>query len=133
MFSNEVRRKLQNIIQGTIIQEPADTSTTIRNQLCASFSTSRTVKKDFESKSIIKKAQAQFLKNITSQDGYWVEQLPGNEFYLTAGGEASIYLHPDRRNVIKINDGIYYATWLEYFNSIVIHNLLFPATAVIGK
>jgi hypothetical protein len=31
--------------------------------------------------------------------------------------------------VIKINDGVYYATWTEYFNSLVIHNLLFPGTA----
>jgi Serine/Threonine/Tyrosine Kinase found in polyvalent proteins len=29
----------------------------------------------------------------------------------------------------KINDGIYYATWLEFFNSVVIHNLLFVDTA----
>lgn len=29
---------------------------------------------------------------------------------------------------IKVNDGIYYASWTEYFNSIVIHNLLFPDT-----
>ncbi|QHS61265.1 hypothetical protein GWR21_17170 [Chitinophaga agri] len=27
------------------------------------------------------------------------------------------------------NDGIYYATWLEFFNSVVIHNLVFPNTA----
>ena len=28
-----------------------------------------------------------------------------------------------------MNDGVYYATWLEFFNSIVIHNLLFEETA----
>jgi hypothetical protein len=32
-------------------------------------------------------------------------------------------------SVIKLNDAAYYATWLEYFNSLVIHNLLFPDTA----
>jgi len=31
--------------------------------------------------------------------------------------------------VIKLNDGNYYATWLEFFNSILIHNLLFQDTA----
>jgi hypothetical protein len=40
-----------------------------------------------------------------------------------------IYLAPDRRNVIKANDAIYYATWLEFFNSLVIHNLVFEETA----
>ncbi len=37
----------------------------------------------------------------------------------------------DHRSVIKLNDAIYCATWLEFFNSIVIHNLLFPETAYI--
>ena len=35
----------------------------------------------------------------------------------------------DRLNVIKVNDGIYYATWTEYFTSLVLHNLIFPNTA----
>lgn len=43
-------------------------------------------------------------------------------------GESKIFLDTDRLNVIKINDGVYYATWTEYFTSLVIHNLLFPNT-----
>jgi hypothetical protein len=31
--------------------------------------------------------------------------------------------------LLKINDGVYYATWLEFFNSLVLHNLIFPNTA----
>lgn len=58
-----------------------------------------------------------------------MQKLPGEESYLAKGGEAKVYLHDDRKSVIKINDGIYYATWLEYFNSLSIHNLPFPATA----
>jgi hypothetical protein len=49
--------------------------------------------------------------------------------FLTRGGEAQIYFDTDSRSVIKINDAVYYATWLEFFNSLVIHNLLFPKTA----
>ena len=40
-----------------------------------------------------------------------------------------MYLDIDRIHVIKINDAIYYATWLEYFNSLVLHNLIFKDTA----
>jgi len=50
---------------------------------------------------------------------------PGTE-YLTRGGESEVYLAADKLNVIKVNDAIYYATWTEYFNSLVLHNLLFP-------
>ena len=35
----------------------------------------------------------------------------------------------DNKSVIKLNDAIYYATWLEFFNSIVLHNLIFTNTA----
>jgi hypothetical protein len=38
-------------------------------------------------------------------------------------------LDADNRNVIKLNDGVYYATWLEFFNSILLHNLIFENTA----
>src|SRR5215213_7791245 len=131
MFTNEVCRKLEDIIHGTVIKEQSDTCTAIRNKLCSSFSTSTTVKKDFEGKSIIKKEQERFLKELATQQHYWVKDLPKQEFYLAKGGEAKVFLHEDQKSVIKINDGVYYATWLEYFNSLVIHNLLFPATAYI--
>ena len=129
MFSNEARTKLENIIRGTVIEEQSDTCTAVRNKLCSSFSTSTTVKKDFEGKSIIKKEQERFLQQLGTQNNYWASELPGEECYLAKGGEARVYLHDDRKSVTKINDGVYYATWLEYFNSLVIHNLLFPNTA----
>ncbi len=49
--------------------------------------------------------------------------------YLTKGGEALIYLDNDNRSVIKVNDGVYYSTWLDFLNSILIHNTLFEETA----
>jgi hypothetical protein len=129
MFDDEVRRKLENIIDGTVIKKQADTCTTIRNLLCAGFSTSTTVKKDFESKSVVKEEQVKFLKELATKNNYWVRDLPDESSYLTKGGEAKVYLHADYKTVVKLNDGVYYATWLEFFNSIVIHNLLFPETA----
>lgn len=58
-----------------------------------------------------------------------MQSLPTGSEYLTRGGEAEIYLSSDKINVIKVNDAIYYATWTEYFTSLVIHNLLFSTTA----
>lgn len=55
--------------------------------------------------------------------------MPDESQYLARGGESKVYFEAATKSVIKINDGIYYATWLEFFNSIVIHNLLFPNTA----
>ena len=43
--------------------------TTTRNLLCAGFSISTTVKRDFESKAVIKEKQAQYLKKHARQCG----------------------------------------------------------------
>lgn len=129
MFSEDVRNKLQNIIQGNVIQEQPDSCAAIRNHLCSSFPTSTTVKTDFEGKRLIKEKQVEFLQQLATKQNLWISSIPSDWTYLTKGGEANVYLHPDQSSVVKLNDGVYYATWLEYFNSLVTHNLLFPDTA----
>ncbi len=128
-IDDDTRKRLIDIVKGTILERAEDNCTTARNLLCTSFRTSTTVKKDFEGQSRIKAEQAQFLRHHSSLKKWWVNDLPDENSFLTRGGEAKIYFAPDRRNVLKINDGIYYATWLEFFNSVVIHNLLFIDTA----
>ncbi len=49
MYSDETKRKLENIIRGSLIEGDSDHCTAVRNFLCTSFSTSTTVKRDFES------------------------------------------------------------------------------------
>src|SRR6186713_138727 len=129
MFSNDTRKRLENIIGGIIIEGAEDTCTATRNILCASFRTSTTVKENFEGQSIIKEEQAGFLKQHSTDHNLWLHDLPNDNQFLARGGEAKIYLDSDNRSVIKLNDAIYYATWLEFFNSLVIHNLLFRETA----
>lgn len=131
MFSDDTRLKIENITQGIIIQGQQDNCTAIRNLLCAGFPTSTTVKTDFEGKAIIKKEQAKCLENYSKKNNLWVADLPTEDRYLTRGGEARIYLHEDGMNVIKLNDSVYYATWLEFFNSILLHNLIFENTSYI--
>lgn len=129
MLTDEVRQQLQHIIRGTIIEGQGDRCRAVRNHLCTSFSTSRTVKKDFESQSVIKEKQSVGLKKWALVHRRWITDVPPSWKYLTHGGEAQIFLDAGLKNVIKLNNGIYYATWLEYFNSLVLHNLFFPDTA----
>ncbi len=81
-----------------------------------------------ESRSIINEKQVQFLTIYARESGLWLQSFMPLTAYLTRGGESKVYLAEDRLNVIKVNDAIYYATWDEYFNSLVINNLLFPNT-----
>lgn len=129
MIPHEIRERLQNIVDGTRIEGSADRCTTLRNLLVESFGTSSTVKSEFESRSIIKEKQASFLKSWVEYTGLLLNDLPDGSEYLTKGGESKVYLAADGLNVIKVNDAIYYATWDEYLNSLVLHNLLFPNTA----
>ncbi len=129
MISDGFQKKLQDIIRGAFLEGQEDHCTAVRNLLCQSFGTDTTIKSEFESRAILKEKQARFLKAHADKVGLWLLSLPSASQYLTRGGEAEIYLAVDQRHVIKVNDGVYYATWMEYFNSLVIHNLLFPNTA----
>jgi hypothetical protein len=129
MLPDDTRNKIENITAGIIIEGQPDNCTTIRNFLCTSFATSTTVKTDFEGKAIIKKEQANFLEIYSTKNDLWVKDLPGEDMYLTRGGESRVYLNSDKKTVVKLNDAVYYATWLEFFNSILLHNLIFDNTA----
>lgn len=129
MLPDDTRGKIKNITAGIVIEGGHDNCTTIRNLLCASFETSTTVKKDFESKAIIKEKQATLIESYSIEKNLWLADLPREDRYLTRGGEARVYLDDDNKNVIKLNDAVYYATWLEFFNSILLHNLIFQNTA----
>ncbi|MES2778147.1 MAG: hypothetical protein V4722_28485 [Bacteroidota bacterium] len=128
MFSDAVRQKLQNIVRGTVIEAAADHCTATRNYLCAGFSTSKTVKRNFESQLLIKEEQAQLLSQYATAKNLWVTDLPPDASFLAEGGEAKVYFDQSKMHVVKINDAGYYATWLEYFNSLVLHNLIFGET-----
>ncbi len=129
MIPNEIRKKLQNIIDGARFERATDSCATVRNLLIEGFGTGSTVKEAFESRAIVKEEQAHFLKSWATKTNQLLSALPAGSAYLTKGGESKVYLAADQLNVIKVNDAIYYASWDEYFNSLVLHNLLFPNTA----
>ncbi len=129
MIADELRQKLQNIVRGELQEGEMDSCTAIRNLLCKSFGTGPTLKSEFARRAILKEKQVSFLRACAEKENLWRESLPSGCQYLTEGGESKVYLTEDGRSVIKVNDAGYYATWTEYFNSLVLHNLLFSDTA----
>ncbi len=129
MLPNDTRSKIENIVAGVILKGSEDNCTTIRNTLCSRFTTSTVVKTNFASNAIIKEEQASFIEAFCRSNNLWIENSPPDESYLTRGGEAKIYFDQGRRHVIKLNDAVYYATWLEFLNSLLLHNLLFTNTS----
>jgi hypothetical protein len=127
MLSHEIRKTIQDITSGNVLEGETDASTAIRNLLCTSFPTSTTVKINFESQQRHKEEQAAVIVNFCQKQGLWIDEITGAK-YLTRGGESIVFFASDNKHVLKINDAVYYATWLEFFNSITLHNLIFTNT-----
>jgi hypothetical protein len=45
-----------------------------------------------------------------------------------AGAEQKVYLHENGKEVIKVNTETYHGNWLEFFNRLLCHAILFPTT-----
>lgn len=47
---------------------------------------------------------------------------------MSQGAEQKVYLK-DGSTVLKLNDAIYYVSWIDYFHNLLLNNLFFPDTA----
>lgn len=72
------------------------------------------------------------LKEWALHNDLWISE---NDFlyqykhrYISAGAEQKVYLKKDGINVVKVNAGRFHGNWLEYFNRLLFHSFLFPAT-----
>jgi hypothetical protein len=117
MLEDGKKEKISHIVHGNVLEGQQDSLTTIRNLLCSSYPTSRTIKKNFESQLLVKKEQVEFLIQYCNSHNLFLSTFPVEEQFIAKGGKAIVYLSVDRRNVIKLNDSVYYATWLKLFGS----------------
>lgn len=74
-----------------------------------------------------KKQETKILEKFISDNNLWVQDInPKN--YVSEGAEQRVFLK-DGKYVIKLNDAIFYHSWLDYFNSLILNNFFFPDTA----
>lgn len=76
LVDDDTWKRLINIAEGVVLEGEEDTCTAIRNILCASYRTSATVKKDFESRSSIKKEQAESLRRHNAKRNWGLDHKP---------------------------------------------------------
>ena len=86
-----------------------------------------------ESQSSSQKSQCQksFREEETKRLCQWIEEqklwyttLDLTQF-ISAGAEQKVYLN-GKKEVIKLNDAIYYTSWLDYFYNLLLNNYFFP-------
>jgi hypothetical protein len=74
-----------------------------------------------------KKQETERLEQYVSENGLWVKDIDFTQ-YVSQGAEQRVYLK-DARDVIKLNDAIYYTSWEDYLYNLLLHNYFFPDTA----
>jgi hypothetical protein len=65
----------------------------------------------------------QYIEN----QNFWIRDIDLTN-YVSEGAEQKVYLK-GTRSVIKLNDAIYYLSWVDYFINLLLHNYFFPDTA----
>lgn len=73
-----------------------------------------------------KTKENKIIEFLAQEHNLWVDDINENT-YLSKGAEQKVYDNGD--TVLKVNDGVYYKSWEDYFIALQIHNLLFPDTS----
>ncbi|MGB4959125.1 MAG: hypothetical protein WBO36_06580 [Saprospiraceae bacterium] len=74
-----------------------------------------------------KEEEAQILLSYIKQQNLYYHGLQFSVF-LDEGAEQKVFFDEENKKVIKLNDAIFYVNWTQYFESIIVHNILFKET-----
>lgn len=92
----------------------------LRSNAETSFST--------EKQQRFKSEEAPALIAFAEQEDVFYAPVIEEDNFISEGAEQKVY-RLNGFHVIKTNAGAFYECWLDYFNSLLIHNYFFPATA----
>jgi hypothetical protein len=73
-----------------------------------------------------KEEETKSLIQFAEDNNLWIDI--NIDLYVSQGAEQKVYLK-DGLTVLKLNDAIYYASWVDYFHNLLLNNLFFPDTA----
>jgi Serine/Threonine/Tyrosine Kinase found in polyvalent proteins len=83
--------------------------------------------------SVVRPIEEKALEQWAKANKLWITPAEFLEQYgsrfIGAGAEQKVYLHESARKVIKVNTGNYHGNWLEFFNRLLCHSILFPSTS----
>jgi hypothetical protein len=122
-----MKDEIQHILSGTSQVKHHHLIQTACSYLKRSKGTGKMVKdqqqhKEEETKSLI---------GFVNDKQLWVNDIQFDAF-VSQGAEQRVYLSSGS-SVLKLNDSIYYASWVDYFHSLLLNNLFFPDTAYLLK
>ena len=118
-----MKDEIKHIISGTSKNCTGTIIQTIASFLRRSETSSGLVKED----KYFKKEETKNLIDFIAENNLWYPNI-NLENYISEGAEQKVYIKSDE-SVLKLNDAIYYLSWLDYFQNLLLHNYFFPDTA----
>jgi len=115
--------EIQFIISGSSNIKHESIIKAVLNDLTRSQKSSSLVKTDKH----FKREETERLKISINSMNLWVSDID-LENYVSEGAEQKVYLK-NGKSVIKLNDAIYYISWIDYLHNLLLHNYFFPDTA----
>ncbi len=123
MNVNNLKNELENYLQGKSQNSNGTLIQTVASYLRGSQKTSTMVKGSKQ----FKQQETEELIKIINQNHLWNCNINFNAF-VSEGAEQRVYIQSEK-TVLKLNDGIYYECWLDYFDNLLLNNYFFPDTA----
>jgi len=120
---NDIKYELQYILSGKSEVKYGNTIQTIAGYLRRSQETGRLASKE----KYFKRKETLELIDWINFNNFWYNTIDFNLF-VSEGAEQKVYLKDDSF-VLKLNDSIYYESWLDYFHNLLLNNYFFPDTA----
>jgi len=123
MELNNLKHELQHILQGKSPVSQGELIQAIATYLRESTKTGAMAQanepnKNEETKKLVQYINENNLWNCDINFGLFISQ----------GAEQRVFLQ-NKTQVLKLNDSIYYASWLDYLNNLLLNNYFFPDTA----
>ena len=118
-----IKNELQNILSGKSEVSYGESIQAITRYLRESVGTSEKTKKNESDKS---EETAKLIDYINTHH-LWSCDI-NFSLFISAGAEQRVFIK-NTRQVLKLNDGIYYVSWVDYFNNLLLNNYFFPDTA----
>jgi hypothetical protein len=119
-----LKYELQNIITGNDTEGQSHLIKAVQTHLKSGSSSGTKIETKFNTRAEEERA----LTGFADSKNLWVKENDiGN--YITEGAEQKVYFPVNESFVIKVADAIFYTSWLEYFNNLLLHNSFFPNTA----
>lgn len=123
MKNNNIQDELKNILSGKSSVSHGELIQTIANFLKESTQTSSVAQR----KQPNKDQETATLIDYIKKHNLWNCDI-NFSLFLSEGAEQRVFIQ-NKNKVLKLNDSIYYLSWLDYFNNLLLNNYFFPDTA----